>query len=965
MTAVALHQIIKMLRKLLLALTLLLATGIAGTGFLQAGTIRGQITDAGNGETLIGVNILISGTTTGTVTDLDGYYTISGLEAGTYSLDISYISYTPQTITDITLGADETKVIDVQLTELTTELAAVIIEARKVDNNVAALLTLQKRSINVQDGISAHEIARFGSTDAGESMKKITGASIVDGKYVYVRGLGDRYSNTQLNGQNLPSSDPYRNSTQLDIIPATMLDNIITSKTFSPDQPGSFTGGNVNITTKSFPDKFTLSLTLNGGFNDQSSFNNQFLGQVGGNLDWLGFDDGTRALPTILSDTATRKNFVQSFYIPSRTNDSLAAILDAGSKGLSTNMAPIEKTSPINHGFNFSMGNEVTLAGRPLGFNVGINYSRNYTLYTDGVSAQWQLIQFDGPGLNNNFNLTDINGVENPQIGAIVNLAYKVTPNNEIGFNMLYNHDAAIGSRYQFGKYPSIISNSDAIFETRTMSFRERSLASYQLSGKHVFLSANELRVEWAASMVNTSQLEPDLRFFANSYVGDNYFINPSEYPQPFHFWRNLYDDQAQAKVDIFIPFMAEKDKANKIKIGGSFSSKDRNFTEDRFQIRERPDATSYMGDPDAYFGPGNTGIIGFDEMMGWNITGTYVIDATVDANSYSGNETIIAGYGMIIYQLTDKWKFVGGARVETTDISVSSADTTKDEGQINVADVLPSVNLIYALNENMNLRGSFSQTIARPNLRELAPFFSFEFIGGETYLGNPNLERTNITNYDVRWEWFPEPGELIAVSAYYKNFVNPIIKVFNPTAVNPEIQFKNVDEAIVYGVELEARKNLSFISSRLSNFNVGTNLSFIQSRVALDSLELTVNQSLNPNFNTTRPFQGQSPYLINANVNYTNTDLGLDITAAFNVFGARLSEVSQAGTPDIYEQPAPTLDLFVKKEFAERLSVRLGGRNLLNARYRKTIEYKDVVYDVFNYTIGRTYTVSLSYNIQ
>lgn len=894
---------------------------------VQAGTLRGQVTDSKTGETLIGVNVFIDGTSTGTATDLDGYYSIEGLDAGTYTLVFSYISYTTYTVTDIELGANETKVIDVLLSELTTELTTVIITARQVDNNATAILTQQKKSINVQDGISAQEIARFGSSDAGESMKKVTGASLVDGKYVYVRGLGDRYSNTQLNGQNLPSTDPYRNSTQLDIIPANLLDNIVTAKTFTPDQPGNFTGGNVNITTKSFPDKFTLGISASAGFNDQSSFQSDFIGMSRGKLDWLGFDDGGRDLPEVLADEDTRPNFIQSFYLTARTNDSLAALLDEGSKAINPNMTPISYTSPVNHGLSFSVGNEFKIRERPLGFILGLNYKRDYTLYTDGTSAQWQLIQFDGPGLNNNFNLTDINGVENPQVGGLLNLAYKVTDNNEIGFNMLYNHDASISAREQYGKYPSVISNSDAIFETRTLSFRERQLTSLQLTGKHVIAKAKDIRIEWSAGQVYSNQLEPDLRFFANSVVGDtSFYINPSEYPQPYHFWRYLNDDQTLGKLDIFIPFLTEKDKGNKIKLGGFYSSKNRDFTEDRWQVVAR-DGESYNGNPDDYFGPANTGVIGYDDVLNRYIIGNYIVDRTVGGNSYGGNETIIAGYGMFIYQLTPLLKFIGGARAEYTDISVSSADTSKEAGQIQVTDFLPSVNLIYALNENSNLRASFSQTIARPNLRELAPFFSFEFIGGETYLGNPDLERTNITNYDLRWELFPKPGELIALSAYYKTFINPIIKVYNPTATNPEIQFKNVDEAIVYGLEFEFRKNLSFISQKLEKFSFGTNLSLIQSRVDLDSLELAVNQSLNPSFSESRPFQGQSPYLVNANLNYFHPDLGLDVTASFNVFGPRLTEVSQAGTPDIYEQPAPALDLFIKKDFAENYSVRIGGK--------------------------------------
>ncbi|MFZ1609630.1 MAG: TonB-dependent receptor, partial [Chitinophagales bacterium] len=299
------------------------------------------------------------------------------------------------------------------------------------------------------------------------------------------------------------------------------------------------------------------------------------------------------------------------------------------------------------------------------------------------------------------------------------------------------------------------------------------------------------------------------------------------------------------------------------------------------------------------------------------------------------------------------------------TDIYVASQDTSKSPGAIKDLDVLPSINMVHALNDKMNLRFGFSKTIARPNMRELAPFASFEFIGGEFYLGNPELLKTNISNFDARWEFFPKAGELIAMSAYYKNFINPIILVYNPKAANPEFQFKNTEKAYVYGLEFEFRKNLSFLTSGLKDFDFSTNLSYIYSRVDLDSLEKAVNQNFNPDFPDYRPFQGQSPYLVNANLGYSNTPLKLDAIVTYNLFGKRLSEVSQSGTPDIYERPAPTLDAFVNKGIGDHIRIRMGVKNILNSQYLKTISYKANDYTIQQYATGRTYSLAVYWTIK
>lgn len=933
--------------------------------YAQNAAIRGQITDASTGETLIGVNVIITGTTLGTSTDLDGYYSIEGLDAGNYSITISYISYTQQVINDIVLKEGEKKIINVTLATAENELTEIVIQARQIDNTASALLSIQKKSINVQDGISAQEIARFGSSDAAESMKKVTGASLVDGKYVYVRGLGDRYTNSQLNGQNLPSTDPYRNSPPMDIIPAGLLDNIITSKTFSPDQSGNFTGGNVNITTKSFPDDFIMSLSLGLGYNTQSTFNDNFLTMNRGNLDWLGYDDGTRAIPDILADPETNTLFTKGFYISARKDAELANLLDSASKSLSTTMQPRSMTAPIDQGVSFSIGNRNNVFGKPLGYLIGVNFKREFRSYDDGTTASYFLGETNAPGLTKYYELNDSRSVESPQLGGMVSLNYKLSNNHEVGFSTLYNHDTEMSSRYQEGKWPGGISNSDATFQTRSLGFRERILQSYQLTGKHLLIPANEIRLDWAAGIIATEQNDPDLRYFANTNVADTaFYITPSEYDEPFHIWRELMDKQYQAKVDITIPFASGKSSSNKIKFGGAYSYKNRTFNEFQYKLLNR-DGENYAGDPDVYFASANTGVIDYDADKEQYVFGLYTVNVTQAENNYTGHEGIAAGYAMAIYEFAPRWKVIAGARIETTDLFVESADSTKEAGAIDEVDLLPSINIVHELNDKMNIRGGYSQTVARPNMRELAPFASFEFIGGEIYLGNPDLQKTDIKNMDLRWEYFPTSGELIAASAYFKDFTNPIIMVYNPQAANPEFQFKNTEKALVYGVEFEYRKNLAFFDEALKNFDFSTNLSYIYSRVDLDSLEKAVNQSINPEIEDYRPFQGQSPFIVNANLGYSNQAAKLDAMLSYNIFGKRLSEVSQAGTPDIYETPAPTLDFFVKKGFGEYLNVRLGVKNILNSDYIKSISYKDIDYIVQDYHTGQTYSLVLSWTIK
>ena len=638
--------------------TLLLSLLFASVSALaQKGTIRGTLTDESTGELLMFANVVIEGTDplVGSQTDLDGNYELK-IDPGTYTLTFSYVGYTDQKISDVVVTEGEITVLDYNMSaEGITLDEEIIVSATRIDRTENAILTLQMKAPGIQDGISAQEISRFGANNAAESMKRVTGASVVDGKFVLVRGLGDRYSSAQLNGQQLPSTDPYRNASPLDLIPANLVDNIIASKTFTADQPGNFTGGNINIQTKSFPERFTLSASISSSYNTQVSFKDDFLTYQGGDLDWLGYDDGFRERAAILQDEEARSQLNNQAWIFALGDPELRETIGAASDAVNPQFSSTTTDSPTNYGASFSIGNQFNVGNRPLGVLFNINYQRNFNHYTNGRDARWELLQ-GADDLNLNRDLIESRSVDNPVVGGMFGLSYKISPTNKIAFNAIYNHSGEKQSMYSVGPYPGIISGSGT-FETRQLLWQEREFRSYQFQGEHV-LSESGVELEWGLGLVNSTQEEPDLRLFANEFRIRNdelvYFISPAEYDLPFHFWRELEDDQYQGKVDLIIPFAKSKSSANKIKFGGSYRNKERAFFEDRWQMFNFNNVEPYDGSAD--FFERNSGLIGDNNDQ----VGLYPTEQLDPANSYDGEEVVTAGYAMITYDWP-KFKIIAG----------------------------------------------------------------------------------------------------------------------------------------------------------------------------------------------------------------------------------------------------------------------------------------------------------------
>lgn len=948
------------IRSVLVCFALFLTSNVKAQ---KIGTISGTVVDAESGETLIGVNVVIEGTTTGTSTDLDGKYTIRNLDEGTYTLIASYVSFQRQTITGVEVTAGEVTRLDLTLQPETEELEDVIITAEAILDNEASLIRQRQKAVSFSDAISAESISNSGAGDAASAMKKVVGASVVGGKYVYVRGLGDRYSSTQLNGASLPSADPYRQSFQMDIIPSNLLENIVTMKTFTPDKPGDFSGGLVDITTKDFPETFSFQLSASTSYNTHTTFDDAMLPEAG-TTDWLGFDNGKRALPDILSDP----NVEIPYEIRARRDADKADQLNTMSKAFSNEMIPGEKYIPVNQSYSFAIGNQFEVFSKTFGYTASLGYSQSYSSYNDGTYGNWQLIGSleEADQLNARNNLVDRKGTHNVDLNAYGMLSMKWNDFHKFSASYLRTQSGANTGRYLSGLDEDIPNDT---YESRVIHYTERSLQSYQFTGRHNFPQLFNSNLEWKVSLSENTQDEPDVRYFENYYTdtenGRFYSITSALFPRPSRSFRNLVEDNQNYKVDYNIPFSSIGGYTGRFKTGVNYTTNSRNFDERRFQYQLGSNSPLGLNDfaPDINEFYNYVGIVDTTN-SGRFVFANYIENALSLKNNYDAEKEIMAYYGMLEFPIGKKFKIIGGVRYEDAFIQTVSADTTLDIGKLDNQDFLPSVNVVYSLTENMNLRAAYTHTIARPNYRELAPYVTVQFSGSSSDEGNPNLQRTLIKNYDLRWEWFGRGGEVVAISGFYKNLENPIERVLD-VRVNNRRTWENVDNAEVLGIELEARRNLSFITESLRRFSLSTNLTFVHSEVTIPEEEMEVIRINDPEADNKRPLNGQSPYVFNADLSYFNEELDFTADLNYNIFGDRLSTVSLGATPDIYERSFQTLDLVMNKGLGNNFNLKFSASNLLNSTFKESHVLpngEEFIY--YSYKPGMSFSIGVSYRI-
>lgn len=964
-------------------LTVLLFLIFSTQGFAQEGTVTGVVIDGETGEELIGANVYIRSLGQGGVTNINGKYNIS-VKPGVYTLEFSFITFQKQIVEDVKIEEGKVLQLDIVLAPENKELDEVVVSARRIDNNEASLLRLQQKSLPVQDGISSQEMSRAGFSNSAESMRQVTGASVEGGKFIVMRGLGDRYSISSMDGIVLPTTNPYRNSAGLDLIPSSMVDNIVVKKTFSPDLPGNFSGGAVDVTTKSLPDRLYFKLSSTVSYNDQTTFNSNFQGDpVKNNLSRLGYDDGSRAREGIWSET-DYLNRLNNYIIQIQNNILPQAEIDAFNntmRSFSNRAFTVSEETPgLNHSLNAMFGNRYRFGDSNLGFNFGLNYSKSYVQYDEReINNFTARIPEEGASRMQAFQLNK-GSESNDQVdsGLIGALTFQPGTNHEFTYTTIYSNSASESVLdMNDGFYPGALSTGT--YNNRVLSYVQRELFNNQLKGRHYF---EDFEIKWSGNYIESSQYEPDTRFIGAPVDNSGQYFFVREVQLPFHFFRDLNDTQYNLKLD----GEANISRRFKVKTGAYYTRKDRDFNEFRYQLENNgtnPDADGFLsfreasGDFDGYFSTENTGVIGVDG-NGDNILGITYRDQTRPQNSYTGFEQVSAFYMMGIFDISEKFKTFAGARVEKTDYSVQSAAVNAEKGTIDVVDILPSLNFIYSVTQKSNIRLSASQTLARPNIRELAPFASFDLLGGFPIVGNPDITRTNVTNLDFRYEIFPSASELIAFSAFYKDFKNPIVLELDVASDQPQYEYVNTNSGRLFGIELEFRKELGFISSRLDNFKFSTNFTYINSRVDLSENELKTRRRLDPSIESYRSFPSQSPYLINLMLIYENQNTGWDGTIYANAFGPRLTANGSGAAPDIFEiygkldekrklqsdTPVPDLNIKVRKTFVNGLSASLSVSNLLDY---SIIQYQEDNGEYFTNSAlnpGRTVSLSFTYDI-
>jgi hypothetical protein len=918
----------------LLAVFLLITTGFAQA---QNGIIRGTIFEESTGEPLFGVSVLVKELSSGAVTDFDGKFEIQ-VAPGTYTLQVSYISYTTIELTSVVVSAGQVNVVnDLLMKEDASELETVTVQGAAIRTTENALLSVKRNAPNLLDGISASTFRQIGDGDAASAVKRVTGVSIEGGKYVYVRGLGDRYTKTVLNGVDIPGLDPDRNTIQMDIFPTNVIDNIIVSKSFTADLPADFTGGVVDIETKDFPEEKSMKLGISGAYNPSMHLNSNYIKYDGGKTDWLGIDDGTRAVPT---DGRTD--------IPSYTD----VVGNPGSPlgleyqnilgSFNKTLAGYRTNSLMDVGLSFSLGDQISRSKATWGYNFALTYKNETEFYED---AEFNL--FAKPREANLRELEPLEkqsgdyGVNNVMLGGMAGIALKTQASKfRVNFLHLQNGES------KAGEFDFVNTNLGANFEAKqyNLEYSERSLSSLLFGGTH-YLNGRDWEINWKIAPTISTMDDPDVRF--TRFRLPNNTIS-TEVGLPTRIWRELEETNLVGKLD-FSKRINVFQEEGKFRFGGNYVMKDRDFNIQTFQFATGNTDVS-TGNPNLILIPGNL-------FSGTNRNGVrYNPDfIPINPNEYQSNLTNIAGYASAELNPATKLKAIVGLRVEKftqfyTGTNQGATIVFDNEKVLDDLDFFPTLNLVFNLKEAQNIRLSATRTIARPSFKELSyaeildPITGRTFIGGlfpETTNGGTevlwdgNLTSTRINNFDIRWESFGQRAQTFSVSAFYKSFDKPI-EIVQFLSDPGSFQPRNVGTGTVLGLEVEFRKALTFISPSLENFMWNTNVTVTESSIKMSESELrsrTLSAREGETINDTRDMSGQAPYIINTGISYNNFTNGWEAGIFYNVQGPTLNFVGFGNRTDTYTVPFHALNFNFNKSFGadERIQANFGVENILN----------------------------------
>lgn len=899
---------------------------LAISSFAQEnGFIRGNIGDGQFGGPLIGANVTIPAMSgVGATTDFDGNYSIS-VAPGVYQVKLSYISFADQIFDNIEVKAGEVTTIDATLEMATQEVAMVEVVATVRKNTEAGVLMDMKNATTVTDGLSAQTFRKIGDSDLSGAIKRVTGVTVQDGKYVYVRGLGDRYTKSVLNGMTLPGLDPDVNAVQIDIFPTAVLENVSVSKTFSPDLDGDFTGGLVNVVTKKFPEKKTTQVGLSFTYIPGQHFNDNFILYNTSKTDFLGFDDGSRALPIVGTAVVPDEVLV---------NPNLEQI----TRSFNSELAAKKKMAFMNGSFNINHGNQINKEnGTTFGYNFVLNYS-NARVFYEGFESNDYMKDQNSSGtelLHFRSRVGDI-GRENVQWNALLTGSMKKGKSSYTA-TLLYNQSSESTAAQRINQ--DYEQNQARLMEN-ILTYTQRSLGNFQLKGSH---RINIVELDWGNSFSFSRVDDPDFRETRISVTDGDTALTTGNGAGIDRFWRNLNELNESFKFDAKVKLHENIS----IKVGLAETYKTRDFSV--FSYKHRPNNLSDVSiDPDWYLQEDN--LWSADPSDPNYRDGTYTIGNFQPANQYEASQNILAAYVMAEQKIRKKLNLIYGVRLEHTMMFYDGVDQNNtrrylNEKTLDALSILPALNIVYKATDKMNVRIGYSRTVARPSFKEKSEAEIYDPITKRTFSGNLDIELTDIDNVDLRYEFFMGGKDMFAISGFYKRFDGHIELVSFELAPD-NLKPRNSGIANVFGGEFEVRKGLKRHTSSkfLQGFFFAANASIVHSMVDMESVLIdneggTESQLRQDNardgevIKKFRQMSGQSPYAVNASISYELGDNRGNISLAYNVQGDQLSIIGSGRVPDVYTLAFHSLNFnaYVNLGKERKSRITLGLSNLLD----------------------------------
>lgn len=907
------------------------------TSAAQSLKLNGRVLNQKN-EPISGASVTVSGKVV--AADVEGRFSVILEASKKYTLTVSAVGYQTKSVDEIEVKSNDANVFDIVLEVSAKQGAEIVIQSTAKKETTNALISYQKNTNTVSSVISAESIRRSPDRNTGEVLKRTTGASVQEGKFIIIRGLADRYNQAMLNGVLLTSTEPDRKTFSFDLIPASMIDNIIINKAFVPEYPGEWAGGLIQVNTKDIPSKNFFNIQVGTGINSQT-VGQKFYKDKGGKTDWLGIDDGTRSLP----GSYTRKAEFDILTPAEKT---------AIGKQMRNAWAPVESTVPMNISLQVNGGFTGKFLGKKIGGSLGISYSKTNRIL--------QLINrsnaLSGGVFTENYDFNDTRYAQDISVGALGSFSVQINSLNKVSVKAIVN----LNSPQNVTRREGLDYNRGEDIRATELSFKQNTFFTTQVSGDHSI--SKELKFKWYGAFNILDGYVPDQRRLAYSRFTNTQdpfrllISNSLSQQSGSRIYQTLSDYIYTAGGDLNYSFNLFNQK-QAIKGGYMLQIKDRLYDAQLFANYlplDNPVLTLLPADQvfDVQnFGDGTGNKFAFDAIKGKTFR-------------YMANTILNAGFLQFDNQFKQGLRVVWGLRVEHFDQLVGSVkkwDPRHTHTQ--VIDFLPGMNATFKLNTKTNIRLSASQTVIRPELRELSFLNLYDFELNASVQGNPSLKRTKITNLDLRYELYQKAGEVFTVGIFYKNFINPIEQLFNEgIGGSSTFSYQNASEANTYGAEIEIRKKLDFITGGLKNFTFQANASYINSRVK-DAV-----------YNINRPLQGQSPYLLNFGLLYDLEKAGLSSTILFNQVGERIYLVGDltagAGSPNIYEAPRALLDFQISKKLIKnKAELRLSISDLLNSTqyfYQnaggKNTFQKDT--DAYRFTrrAGTTFSVTFNYSL-